>query len=290
MGYTVKQVARMSGVSVRTLHFYDETGLLKPARHGANGYRFYDEQQLLSLQQILFYRELGFELKQIKGILGQPDFETIAALESHRAVLQENLARAHTLIETIDKTIRHLKGTNQMSGEEMFLGFSVPAGKDRFGEHIQLAGAPNDCKVSAQDTDGAMCVFEFTGGSSGPRHLHHGQDEWIYVIDGEFQFEVGDKRFPAGAGESVFIPRSVPHVWGCVSGNPGRIINVYQPAGRMEDFFRELGRYNGKPHVHEALSFDAFCRLFLEHGMEVVGPPLTGEWKVEEGGRITQLA
>jgi DNA-binding transcriptional MerR regulator len=61
MAYTVKQVSRMSGVSLRTLHFYDETGLLKPAFHGANGYRFYEEPQLLSLQQILFYRELGFE-------------------------------------------------------------------------------------------------------------------------------------------------------------------------------------------------------------------------------------
>ena len=74
MAYTVKQVAAMSGVSVRTLHFYDETGLLKPAYIGANGYRFYEEPQLLMLQQILFYRELGFELKQIKRILGQARF------------------------------------------------------------------------------------------------------------------------------------------------------------------------------------------------------------------------
>ena len=63
MAYTVKKLAAMSGVSVRTLHFYDEVGLLKPAYHGANGYRFYEAPQLLTLQQILFYRELGFELK-----------------------------------------------------------------------------------------------------------------------------------------------------------------------------------------------------------------------------------
>src|SRR6266516_4261360 len=92
MAYTVKQVAAMSGVSVRTLHFYDETGLLKPAYHGPNGYRFYQELQLLTLQQILFYRELGFELKQIERILGRADFEKIAALQSHRKVLQRNLA------------------------------------------------------------------------------------------------------------------------------------------------------------------------------------------------------
>src|ERR1700751_772332 len=93
MAYTVKQVAAMSGVSVRTLHFYDETGLLKPAYLGTNGYRFYEEAQILTLQQILFYRELEFELKQIKDILGRIGFERMAALESHRNVLQEKRAR-----------------------------------------------------------------------------------------------------------------------------------------------------------------------------------------------------
>src|SRR5204862_1412800 len=128
MAYTVKQLAKMSGVSVRTLHFYDETGLLKPAYLGANGYRFYEEPQLLTLQQILFYRELGFELKQIQRILGRADFEKVAALRSHRKVLQKNLARTRRLIETSDKTIRHLKGTKTMRSREMFAGFSVAAG------------------------------------------------------------------------------------------------------------------------------------------------------------------
>src|SRR6187200_3118014 len=105
MANTVNQVARMSGVSVRTLHFYDEVGLLKPAYVGVNGYRFYEEPQLLTLQQILFYRELGLELKQIKRILGRGDFDKIAALESHRTILRKNLARTRKLIVTIDKTI-----------------------------------------------------------------------------------------------------------------------------------------------------------------------------------------
>ena len=122
MAYTVKQVARMSGVSVRTLHFYDEAGLLKPAYYGANGYRFYEEAQLLTLQQILFYRELGFELKQIKRIVGRADFGKIAALQSHRKVLRKNLARTQTLIRTIDKTIEHLKGKKKMKSQEMFVG------------------------------------------------------------------------------------------------------------------------------------------------------------------------
>src|SRR5437763_14344554 len=153
MAYTVKKVAAMSGVSVRTLHFYDEAGLLKPAHYGANGYRFYEEPQLLTLQQILFYRELAFELKQIERILGRADFEKVTALQSHRKVLQKNLARTRTFIETIDKTIKHLRGTKKMESEEMFLGFSVAVGKDRFGEEIKLGAEPNDCKVSAQDTD-----------------------------------------------------------------------------------------------------------------------------------------
>src|SRR5947208_12634782 len=117
MAYTVKQVAAMSGVSVRALHFYDETGLLKPARVGANGYRFYEEPQLLTLQQILFYRELGFELKQIKQILAGEDFETLAALQSHRQMLEKNLDRTRSLLETIDKTINHLTGTTKMKTE-----------------------------------------------------------------------------------------------------------------------------------------------------------------------------
>src|SRR5580700_1485798 len=125
MAYTVSQVAGLSGVSVRTLHFYDEVGLLKPAYVSANGYRYYEEPQLLMLQQILFYRELGFELKDIRSILGRADFEQAATLESHRSVLEKNLARTQTLIATIDKTIEHVRGTKKMSSEEMFAGFKV---------------------------------------------------------------------------------------------------------------------------------------------------------------------
>jgi DNA-binding transcriptional MerR regulator/uncharacterized cupin superfamily protein len=283
MAYTVKQVAAMSGVSVRTLHFYDETGLLKPAYHGANGYRFYEEPQLLTLQQILFYRELGFELKQIKSILGPADFKKIAALQSHRKVLQKNLARTRSLIETIDKTIQHLKGTKKMKSEEMFVGFSVAAGKDRFDAQTTLGGEPMDCKVSGQDTQGAMCVFEFTGKGGGPRHLHYDQDEWIYVMHGEFEFQMGKAKKPVrvGPGESIFLPRKVAHVWGCVSGQPGKIIDVYQPAGKMEEFFREIGKFKDLPALEQMVNktyteeqVKSLQRFFDGYGMDLMGPPL----------------
>jgi DNA-binding transcriptional MerR regulator/quercetin dioxygenase-like cupin family protein len=283
MAYTVNQVAAMSGVSVRTLHFYDETGLLKPAYLGANGYRFYEEPQLLTLQQILFYRELGFELKQIQRILGRADFEKVAALQSHRKVLQKNLARTRKLIETIDQTIQHLKGRKKMKTKQMFAGFRVAAGDDRFGEQIKLGGEPNDCKVSAKDTNGRLCIFEFTGSGLGPRHLHHDQDEWIYVIDGEIDFLVGEKRFRLGAGESVFIPRKVAHVWGSANGKPGKIINVYQPAGQMEEFFRAVGKLEvgtDLPSLEQVIKktytkeqTDTVRQLFEAHGMNLFGPP-----------------
>ena len=147
----------------------------------------------------------------------------------------------------------------------------VAAGDDRFSEHIKLGGAPNDCKVSAQDTDGALCVFEFTSPGKGgpPRHIHHDQDEWIYVMDGEFDFQIGEERFRARPGESVFAPRKVAHVWACVSDKPGKIMNVFQPAGNMEAFFREIGKFRSRPSEEE------FQRLFRAHGMEIVGPPLS---------------
>jgi MerR family transcriptional regulator, thiopeptide resistance regulator len=123
MAYTVKQLATVSGVTVRTLHFYDQVGLLRPAYCAANGYRYYEEKELLTLQQILFFRELGFELKQIKRILHRSDFDKLAALTSHRRVLEQNLARTRELIKTIDRTMEHLKGKRKMKDTAMFAGF-----------------------------------------------------------------------------------------------------------------------------------------------------------------------
>lgn len=120
MAYTVKKLARLSGVSVRTLHFYDEIGLLKPAYYGDNKYRYYEEEQLLMLQQILFFRELGFQLNDILRIIGSNDFDKIEALKSHKLILKKSLDQKQKLIKTIDKTIDHLRGKAKMRDEEMF--------------------------------------------------------------------------------------------------------------------------------------------------------------------------
>ena len=123
MAYTVKKLSELSGVSVRTLHFYEEIGLLKPAYYGSNGYRYYEEKELLRLQQILFFKELGFTLKQIQKVIGRSDFDQLAALYSHKKALEREGEKIGLLLKTIDKTIEHLKGKKKMKNEEIFRWF-----------------------------------------------------------------------------------------------------------------------------------------------------------------------
>lgn len=124
MHYTVKKVAKLSGTSVRTLHYYDEIGLLKPAYVSQTGYRYYQEKELLILQQILFFKELGLELKQIQKLLESKDFDKVKALRSHKEVLQQRIYDMNTLLETIDKTIDHIERKTIMKEQELFWGFN----------------------------------------------------------------------------------------------------------------------------------------------------------------------
>ena len=121
---TVKQLSKLAGVTPRTLHHYDEIGLLKPSRVGENGYRYYGEESLLRLQQILFYRELGIPLEDIKKIIGRRDFDVLGALGSHKDALKKQVTRLNRLIQTVDNTINHLKGNTIMSEKSYFEGFS----------------------------------------------------------------------------------------------------------------------------------------------------------------------
>jgi DNA-binding transcriptional MerR regulator len=122
--FTVKQLSKMAGVTPRTLHHYDEIGLLKPSRIGANGYRYYEEKALLRLQQILFYRELGLPLEDIRKLMGRRDFDVLKALETHKESLSRQMERTKRLLVTVDNTIRHIKGEKLMSQKGLFEGFS----------------------------------------------------------------------------------------------------------------------------------------------------------------------
>jgi DNA-binding transcriptional MerR regulator len=123
MTYTINKIAKLAGVSVRTLHFYDEIGLLKPAYYGENNYRYYQESQLLLLQQILFYRELGLPLNEILRIVHSDAFDKIEALQSHKRILKKNLVQTQQLLQTIDKTLAYLRGINTMKFDELYYGF-----------------------------------------------------------------------------------------------------------------------------------------------------------------------
>ena len=128
--YTVKKLATISGVSVRTLHWYDEVGLLKPAYCNNKGYRFYEKEQLLLLQQILFFREVGFKLDDIQNMLGSDDFDKIKILRAHKATMEKGVHRMRKLIDTIDKTIIYLQGEYNMQDKDLYVGFDLAKQKE----------------------------------------------------------------------------------------------------------------------------------------------------------------
>jgi DNA-binding transcriptional MerR regulator len=142
MQYTVKQLSQMAGITIRTLHYYDEIGLLRPASFGENGYRYYDDRAVLRLQQILFYREMDFSLEQIKQVLDSPDFDLLDALSGHRRALEERVKRINCLIETVDKTIQHIQGEIIMDNQDFYQGFDEEKQKEYAREAEQRWGSP----------------------------------------------------------------------------------------------------------------------------------------------------
>jgi DNA-binding transcriptional MerR regulator len=147
MAYTVNQLSTLAGVSARTLHYYDEIDLLKPSSVAPNGYRYYDDSAVLRLQQILFFKELGFALKEIKQALDQPEFDVLHALQTHRVTLQEQVDRLTHLIDTVDKTILHVQGDITMNDKNLFEGFTE-AKQREYEEEIRRRYGDKDLKES----------------------------------------------------------------------------------------------------------------------------------------------
>lgn len=162
-------------------------------------------------------------------------------------------------------------------GKRIFLrngeGFKIQAGEGRIHGHIKLKGVNSnvlDVKISGSDTDGDLAVFEQTSLSQGkgtPLHLHHTQDEIFYVIEGEYYFQVGDKKFSLAKGDSIFLPRKVPHAWTQVSAT-GKMTVIMQPAGKLENFFVTVAALDHEPTPKE------MEKIFADNEMQVVGPPL----------------
>lgn len=140
MPYTVRQLANLAGVSPRTLRYYDQIGLLKPGATSEAGYRLYGAAEVERLQQILFYRELGLELEQIRKIVTDPAFDIVSALREHRRRLLAERERLDTLIANVDKTIAAKEGRTIMTDRERFEGFKkrlIEENEQKYGQELR---------------------------------------------------------------------------------------------------------------------------------------------------------
>src|SRR5690625_51706 len=140
MEYTVKQLANLSGVSSRTIRYYDKIDLLKPARLSRSRYRMYGEKEVSKLQQILFYREMALPLKTIKKIMDKPTFDEEKALEEHFVALRNERQRIDKLIWTVQRTLKEKRGELSMSDQEKFEAFKakqVQENEEKFGKELE---------------------------------------------------------------------------------------------------------------------------------------------------------
>lgn len=163
--------------------------------------------------------------------------------------------------------------SQNLQGQTSKKGFAVKSGKDRYQEELHIMGGQFDCKVSSKDTNGALCIYDtLRQAKGGPAlHLHHYQDELFYVIKGEFMVKVGEDVFNLKAGDFAFAPRKIPHAFAKTNEEEAQMLVMFQPAGSMEDFFKQMSKLGSEiPKDQEKVLKD----LWATHGMEVVGPPL----------------
>jgi quercetin dioxygenase-like cupin family protein len=163
--------------------------------------------------------------------------------------------------------------TASASPERAGKGFRVGTQKDRYEEELLIMGGRFDLKVSSRDTGGDLCIYDtFRETKGGPAlHRHHFQDEWFYVIRGEFIVQVGSDTLSLQPGDSAFAPRKIPHAFAKISDGEGQMLVLFQPAGSMEDFFKQMSKFGkGIPNNQESV----MKQLWADHGMEVMGPPL----------------
>lgn len=158
--YTVSQLARLSGTSVRTLHHYDEIGLLKPASVGENGYRYYGREELLRLQSILLHREFGLALGEIAELLDRTDIDRIGALREQQARVTAEADRYRRLARTIDRTIAELEGRHTVMDNQLYAGFSPEKQAeyeawiiDKYGEDTRPHIAAGRAAMAAMSPD-----------------------------------------------------------------------------------------------------------------------------------------
>lgn len=156
------------------------------------------------------------------------------------------------------------------SGKNPSKPFVVRSGGNRLGEPMKYKGLhPNNVIISRKDTGNALTVFDYTGlDKIGPSlHMHLHQDEMFYVVEGSYRFMVGEETMELSSGDTIFLPRNIPHTWIQLT-NKGRLVYAVQPAGTLEDFFVEMNDLKKPPTEQEAKG------IFEKHGMRLLGPGL----------------
>jgi mannose-6-phosphate isomerase-like protein (cupin superfamily) len=147
----------------------------------------------------------------------------------------------------------------------------VPSGADRLEERHVIGVSSTAFKVLTDESASALFVIEHASQKKGgpPRHLHHNENEWFYVIEGEYVAEIGSERFRLKPGDSILGPREVPHAWAYVGEGPGKLLIAFAPAGKMESFFRDNEkRQKAGEYFNDAAVYRAY-------GLELLGPPLS---------------
>lgn len=153
-------------------------------------------------------------------------------------------------------------------------GFRVSSGEARFGIHYKMKGVTLntlDIKISGKDTDSELAVFEQTGltpKGGPPLHIHPNQDEWFYIVEGAYLFQVGEEKYQMKQGDTIFLPRNVQHAFVQLT-EKGKVLVSYLPAGKMEGFFEVTDRWTSPP------TKETIAKVFADHDMKVVGPALS---------------
>ena len=245
----MKKLAKLAGVSVRTLHLYDRLGLLKPRTRTEARYRLYGEAELFRLQQILFYKELDLPLQAIKAILDDPAFDLLGALRSHKAALLTRRDRLAVLLATVDKTIAKLKEeSTMMTHEELYEGFPRERAEAYRQEAAQKWGA-DTVEKSENHLRGL--------GKEGFARLKAESEEIWNTLEGM----VGEDPTSEGVQNQVARHYAVIRQFWGTAGSPDAQAEAYRGLGRL---FVQDERYtalNGQPNP----AFAEFMRRAMSH-------------------------
>lgn len=240
--YSIKELADLAGTTTRTLRYYDQLGLLDPARIGENGYRYYDRNNLLILQQILFFRELDVPLKDIRYLLSRSDFQLRASLKNHQSAIREKISRYQKLLATIEKTVVDLEGEGNMNEKDYFNGFDESKyqeeAEEKWGHTTQYKESQRNWASYSEDekdrikklgseitarmvTEDPQAKPDDPGVQVAVRDYYHYLNQYFYRCEVEFlrnlaDMWVEDPRFAVNyegirEGGAEFVRRAVHH-------------------------------------------------------------------------------